>query len=164
MRKSIIALGGAALLLLGVLVPATAAATSESFGWSDAYTTDHACNIVEHVEVSVQGRAYFDGDGDWMRDILRFRYSVTYENTGTGEQLVTRTVQNVEVTPENVTLRAQGYFIRGGAVNGVVFPDVGRLVLDPTDGSTLFASAKVVRADDPEAWAALDPALCEALD
>jgi hypothetical protein len=113
--------------------------------------------------VSAQGRAYFDGSGEWVRDIIRFRYAVTYENAVTGRVLETKTTQNVEVRPDNVTLRAQGYFIRGGSVRGVVFQDVGRLVFDPSDGSTIFATPKILRFDDPERQADLDPALCEAL-
>lgn len=162
MRRSILALAAAATLLLAGLVPAAMAASSFPFSWTDSYTVDHACDIVESVEVSVEGRAYFDIDGTWLRDIVRYRYGVTYENAD-GETLVTKTTQVAEYTPDTGTMRAQGYFIRGGSVNGVVFPDTGRLVFDRSDGSTLFATPAVLRFDDPDGWAALDAALCEAL-
>ena len=163
MRRSIIALVGAATLLLAALVPAAAAASSTSFAWEDAYDVDHSCAIVEHVTLSVEGRAYFDNDGTWLRDLVHFHYGVTYENTETGESLVTRTTQSAQITPDTVTLRAQGYFIRGGAGLGLVHQDVGRLVFDVTDGSTMFATPGVVRVDDPAGADAVDAALCEAL-
>lgn len=166
MHRSIFALGGATMLLLGLLVPVAAAAGSASsapFSWSDGYDTQHACSIVEHVSVEANGRAYFDPSGNWLRDIVRLQYAVTYENTSTGEALVTRTSEIAEFTPETGTLRGQGYFIRGGSVNGVVFPDVGRLVFALGDGSTLFATPTILRFDDPEAAAKVDQALCEAL-
>lgn len=161
MRRSIVALAGAATLLLAGLVPAAMAASSFAFSWTDSYTVDHACGIVESVDLNVEGRAYFDNDGTWLRDIVRFRYAVTYENAD-GDALVTRTSQVAEFTPDTGTLRAQGYFIRGGVVHGVVFPDVGRLVFDTSDGSTMFATPRVLRFDDPDG-PDVDAALCEAL-
>jgi hypothetical protein len=163
MRRAILSTAAAGLLLAALTAPA-AAASSTSFGWDDAFEVGHDCDIVERVSVVVTGRAYFDNDGDWVRDILRFKYSVSYENTVSGLSLVTRTNQVLEATPETGTLRGQGYFIRGGTVRGVVFPDVGRLVFDGSSGSTLFASANVIGQDDPAAMAELDAALCGALD
>ena len=153
----------ASCLLLAGLAGTAAAASSETFGWDDGFEVQHACDIVETVSMVATGRAYFDNDGNWVRDIIRFQYAVTYEQRG-GETLVTRTTQVVEVTPETGTLRGQGAFIRGGVVGGVALPDVGRLVFDPGDGSTLFASAKVLPLDDPDAAARIDAALCAAFD
>lgn len=161
MRRSIIALAGAATLLLAALVPAAAAASSSPFSWEDAYTVDHECGIVELVELSVTGRAYFDGNGDWLRDIVRFRYASVFENAA-GSSIAVRSNQVAEYTPATGTLRAQGTFIHGGQI-GVAFPDVGRIVFDMNDGSTLFATPKVLRFDDPAGRDALDAALCELL-
>lgn len=163
MRRSIVALAGASLLLLGALVPAVAAASSTSFSWDDGFDVDHACSIVEHVTVEAKGRAYFDNDGNWLRDIVRYTYGVVYENTESGETLVTRTTQVAEYTPDTGTLRAQGYFIRGGAVDGVAFSDVGVLVFDGADGSTLFATPMVLPLDATDGADQIDAALCEAL-
>jgi opacity protein-like surface antigen len=162
MRRAVLATASAALLLAALAAP-VAAASSESFGWDESFDVAHACDVVEHVSLVATGRAYFDGEGAWLRDIIRFSYQVTYENIETGEVLVTRTRQILEATPETGTLRGQGYFIRGGTVGGVVFPDVGRLVFDGSTGSTLFASAKVLPMEDETAAERIDAALCEAL-
>lgn len=162
MRRTIASTAAAGLLVAALAAP-VAAASSEPFGWDDAFDVAHACDIVEHVSLVATGRAYFDNEGNWQRDIIRFQYQVIYENTESGERLVTRTTQVLEATPETGTLRGQGYFIRGGAVGGVALPDVGRLVFDGSTGSTLFASARVVPMDDPDIAAEVDAALCAAL-
>ena len=159
MRQSVIALSAAAMLLLGSLVPAAAAASpsSESFSWTDHYTVDYGCGIVETVDVTVDGRAFFDADGSWQRDLVRFRYESLFE--GPGGSLPNKVRQTAEYTPTSGTLRAQGIFIHGPQI-GVAFPDVGRLVFDGATGSTLFATPRVLRLDDPDGFEALDAVLC----
>ena len=81
MRKTLIALGGATLLL-GALVPATFAAAPVTFSYTDHYVVQHECGITETVDVSVDGKAFFDSDGTWLRDLLPVALPVLVRGTG----------------------------------------------------------------------------------
>ena len=91
---------------------------------------------------------------------MAFEYDGVY--TGPSESLRQQDTQTAEFTPETGTLRGQGTFIHGGHIGALVY-DVGRLVFDRSDGSTLFATPKIIRLDDPGAMEALDDALCDLL-
>ena len=161
MRRSFISAAIAMALILATVAPALAGGTrSVRFGWSDQYTVAHPCGVVEDTSVTVRGTAFFDDSGAWTRDLVVFAYDGVY--TGPSGSLENKTRQTAEFTPETGTLRAQGVFIHGGHVGALVY-DVGRLVFDGSDGSTLFATPKVIRVDDPAAFQALDEALCDLL-
>ena len=159
MRRTILSTTIAALVTLAGALPAMAGGDrSVPFAWSDQYTVQHDCGIVEGATVQVRGTAYFDGSGAWIKDIVGFKYEAIY--SGPGGSLSNKTNQVATFTPATGTLRAQGTFIHGGHIGTVVY-DVGRLVFDMTDGSTLFATPKVIPLNDPVAAARLDQALCD---
>ena len=113
--------------------------------------------IVEAATVEVRGTAHFDGTGAWIKDTVRFQYRPTY--SGPGGSFSNKTNQVGTFTPASGSLRAQGTFFHGGHIGTVVY-DVGRLVFDMADGSTLFATPKVIPLD-PVALAPVDQALCD---
>ena len=161
MRRSFVSLAIALALIAATVTPALAGGTrSVRFSWSDHYMVDHPCGVIEDTTVTVRGTAFFDANGDWIRDQLVFAYDGVY--TGPAGSLANTTHQTGTFTPETGTLRAQGTFIHGGHVGTLVF-DVGRVVFEGSDGSTLFATPKVIRLDDPAAFEALDQALCDLL-
>jgi hypothetical protein len=159
MRRTILSTTIVALITLAGALPAMAGGDrSVPFAWSDQYTVQHDCAIVEATTVEVRGTAYFDGSGGWIKDIVGFKYQAIY--SGPGGSFSNKTNQVGTFTPETGTLRAQGTFIHGGHIGTVVY-DVGRLVFDRADGSTLFATPKVIPQDDPDAGARIDQALCD---
>jgi hypothetical protein len=159
MRRTILSTTMAALVLLAGALPAMAGGErSVRFSWSDSYTVQHDCGIVESATVEVRGTAHFDASGAWIRDNVGFKYQATY--TGPGGSLTNKTNQVGTFTPDQGALRAQGTFIHGGHI-GTVVHDVGRLVFDMADGSTLFATPKVIPLDDPDALTRIDQALCD---
>ena len=159
MRRTILSTTIAAVVMFAGALPALAGGDrSVRFEWSDQYTVQHDCGIVEAATVEVRGTAHFDGSGAWIKDIVGFKYEATY--SGPGGSLSNRTNQVATFTPANGSLRAQGTFIHGGHIGTVVY-DVGRLVFDTSDGSTLFATPMVIRFDDTEALAQVDRALCD---
>ena len=156
MRK----LSGIPVSMLAALLVAAPAAANETVRWTE---TDHidgsfACGVVESTDVRLDGITYFDGDGSWIRDIIRFTYAASFTDLATGETISYPTRQIVEVTPETASLNGQGGFIRV-PVAGAVLLDVGRLVVDTSDGSTLFASAQSLPFD-PSTSAAYEAAVC----
>ena len=161
MRRSIISAAIAMAFILASVAPALAGGTrSVRFSGSDHYTVAHPCGVVEDTSVTVHGTAFFDASGAWIRDLVVFAYDGVY--TGPSGSLANTTHQTAEFTPETGTLRGQGTFIHGGHVGALVY-DVGRLVFDKSDGSTLFATPKVIPLGDPAAMQALDEALCDLL-
>ena len=158
MRRSFMSVAIAMALTLATVAPALAGGTrSIRFDWSDHYTVAHSCGVIEDTTVTVRGTAFFDASGAWVRDLIVFGFDGVY--TGPTGALANRTRQTSEFTPTTATLRGQGTFIHGGHIGALVY-DVGRLVFDRSDGSTLFATPKVIRLDDPAAMEALDEALC----
>jgi hypothetical protein len=159
MRRMILSTTIAGLVMLAGAVPALAGGErSVRFSWSDSYAVQHDCGIVEAATVDVRGTAHFAGSGAWIKDNIGFKYEATY--SGPGGSLLNRTNQVATFTPDQGSLRAQGTFIHGGHIGTVVY-DVGRLVFNKTDGSTLFATPKVIPLGDPDALARIDAALCE---
>ena len=159
MRRTILSTTIAAVVTLAGALPALAGGDrSVRFAWSDQYTVQHDCGIVEAATVEVRGTAHFDGSGQWIKDIVDFRYEAMY--SGPGGSLSNKTNQVGTFTPDSGSLRAQGTFIHGGHI-GTVVHDVGRLVFDTADGSTMFATPKVIPLDDPDGLARVDQALCD---
>jgi hypothetical protein len=159
MRRTILSITMAAGVMLAGALPALAGGErSVAFSWSDSYSVPHDCGIVEAATVEVRGTAHFDGAGAWIKDIVSFKYRATY--SGPGGSFSNKTNQVGTFTPASGSLRAQGAFIHGGHI-GTVVHDVGRLVFDMADGSTLFATPKVIPFDDPDGLARVDQALCD---
>ncbi len=122
------------------------------------------CGAIETVTVTVHGTIFFDENGNWVRTLEHASYdSVLTGPTGTSISFDAH--QNVEFTAAGViTLTGQGANVRAPGL-GVVYQDVGRLVVDvtvPFPGETLFVSASAVsfEAFDP---ARLGPAICTAV-
>ena len=161
MRRSFISAAFATALILATVAPALAGGTrSIRFSWSDHYTVAHPCGVVEDTTITVRGTAFFDASGAWIRDLIVFGFEGVY--AGPSGALANQTRQTTEFTPTTATLRGQGTFIHGGHIGALVY-DVGRLVFDTSDGSTLFATPKVIPVDDPAAIEAVDQALCDLL-
>ena len=162
MRRPILAAAGAAILSLALAVPALAGGGwSEPFGFTEHDTIDRGCGIVEELTKEVRGRAYFDASGEWQRDIIHFTYTSVIRSTISGRSITAKGTQIGEFTPETGTIRGQGAFVRGPG-EGVVVMDVGRLVFNLADGSTIFASPGVIPFDGDGIEEA-DAALCELL-
>jgi hypothetical protein len=150
----------AASAIVGLALAAPAAA-NETFRWTDTHDISNVftCGVVEDTAAMIEGTAYFAADGTWLKDIIRFSYVASYTDPATGVTISYRTRQVVEANPENIVLRGQGTFVRVGGA-GAVSLDVGRLVIDPADGSTIFRSAKVIAFDDPTVFDRYDEAIC----
>jgi hypothetical protein len=149
------------IALLAILAMAGPAAALETVRWTDSedIAGTYSCGVVEDTIATIQGTAYFAPDGTWIKDILRFTYDASFTDPASGQTVAFKTRQVVEASPEAVTLRAQGLFVRAPG-KGAVLLDVGRLVIDPADGSTIFASANSLAFDDPSVPARMDAAIC----
>jgi len=156
-RSSILSMMAVAALGLAVAGPVSANDTER---WTDTYPVSNtfACGVVEDTTVTLDGTAYFDGDGAWLRDVLRFTYQASYTEIATGTTISYLTRQVVIVSPNDVSLMAQGAFVR--AQGGARLLDVGRLVVDPADGSTIFKSAQSLAIDDPTVFERYEAAIC----
>lgn len=148
------------ILAVGAMPVMAGGSRSVRFEFSDQYVVEHACGVVESTAVDGKGTAYFDASGTWLRDIVNLSYRGVF--TGPGGSLTATARQVVEFTPDHVTARGQGTFIHGGHI-GVLVYDVGRLVFDPSDGSTYFVTPKAIAFDDPGAFETVDQALCDLL-
>jgi hypothetical protein len=151
-------------LALGVLAVAlgaapVAATAPERITWSDTYTVQHDCGVVEETTLTVSEKAFFAG-GEWVRSVVHFNFDGVYTGPS-GATYANETNQNAVFMPDRNQISGQGAFLRGSG--GVLFHDTGILVFDPNDGSTFRASAKAQRFDDPGLAAALDAVLCSAL-
>ena len=151
----------ATLILAVGAVPAMAGGSrTVRFDFSDQNVVQHACGVVESTTVAGKGTAYFDASGAWLRDIVNLSFEGVF--TGPGGSLTATARQVVELTADRVTARGQGTFIHGGHI-GVLVYDVGRLVFDPSDGSTYFVTPKAITFDEPSGFEPVDQALCDLL-
>jgi hypothetical protein len=146
MRRSWIMAGA---VLAALLVATPAAAIDNTF----------TCGAVEDTTATIDGTAYFAADGSWIKDILRFSYDASFTDPATGQTMSFTTRQVVVASPENLSFLGQGLFVRAPG-SGAVLLDVGRLTIDPSDGSTVFASANVLSFDDPTVPDRYDAAIC----
>jgi hypothetical protein len=152
-----IAAAGAMLLALTMAAPA---AGNETERWTDLHEISglFACGVVEETTATIDGTAYFDGDGEWIKDVLRFSYDASFTELASGTTISYRTRQVIIADPATISQMGQGIFVR--AAGGAVLLDLGRLVFDPDDGSTLFKSAQTIEMDDPSAWQRYEVAIC----
>lgn len=160
MRNGLATFGGL-VLALGLAIPA-AARTTERFTIDDVIEKEYSCGVVETTQVHGEGTASFAGDGSWTSDFIRFRYSGEFVDPATGRVIEQHARQNLTITASEIAGRGQGTFLRL-AGEGVVMHDVGRLVFDPADGSTFFATPKVL-VFDAALDAKVDAAVCSMFD
>ena len=147
-------------LFLALLVAAPAAAnTTDRFTFDDVLVDEYSCGVVITTWVHAVGTAHLAADGTWLGTTIRFEYTGEASDPASGATIALTGRQIIKEAPGNATLIGQGIFIRV-AGQGVVLLDVGRLVFDPSDGSTLFASAQVLPFEDPEVSARIDAAAC----
>jgi hypothetical protein len=158
------ALAGFAGLILAVAVAVPVAANStDRFSFDDVMHREYSCGVLETTHVHGDGTAYFGADGTWLSTAIRFRYDGVFADPATGTTIGATGRQILAEQAGSIALRGQGTFIRVPG-QGVVNLDVGRLVFDLADGTTTFASAKVVTFDDPDAMDRLDAAVCSLFD
>jgi hypothetical protein len=147
--------------ILGSLLAAAPVAANTAIRWTDTHDIDgtFTCGVVEDSTAYISGTAYFAADGTWIKDIIQFRYDASYADPSTGRVIAFKNRQVVEASPETLAFIGQGTFVRAPGA-GAVLLDVGRLVIDPSDGSTVFASASVLTFEDPSVPDQVDAAVC----
>jgi hypothetical protein len=147
--------------MLGALAIAGPVAANDTVRWVDSHGIDavFTCGVVEDSTATIEGTAYFDAEGAWIKDIMRFTYDASYTDPNTGTTIEYTTRQVVVATPDHLTFLGQGAFVRA-AGSGAVLLDVGRLTVDPADGSTVFRSAQALGLDDPSVAERYDEAIC----
>ena len=147
--------------MLCALAIAAPVAANETVRWVDGHEIGgvFTCGVVEDTTATIEGAAYFDADGAWIKDILRFTYAASYSDPSSGTTIEYTTRQVVVATPEHLTFLGQGLFVRAPGA-GAVLLDVGRLTVDPADGSTVFSSARTLGLDDPSVPERYDRAIC----
>lgn len=150
------------LFALAIAAPVSAA-TVERFSFEDQFVDSYNCGVVVTTRVIADGTAHLAADGSWRFTTIRFRFLGEAVQTATGLTIPLTSRQILMERPDQVATVGQGAFIRL-AGEGVLVGDVGRLVFDPSDGSTIAASAHVVRFDDPDARAEVDAAICSLFD
>ena len=153
----------AALSLVGALAGPVAANTQERFQFNDVVEREYSCGVLETTQIAGRGTASFAGDGSWIGTSIHLTYDGTFTDPVTGRVVRQKGHQNVTEADGLVTMSGQGFFLRL-AGEGVVLHDVGRLVFDPSDGSTQFATPTVLRIDDPGIDAKSDAAVCGMFD
>lgn len=160
--RHLIRLAAGSLLALAIAAPASAD-TQDRFMFDDRFVQTFTCGLTLTTDVHGDGMARLDADGLWIGSTVRLRYATVALDPTTGATLELAGRQIVHEAPGQATSVGQGFFIRV-AGEGVVLHDVGRLVFDPSDGSTSFASARVIPFDDPTAAARIDAAVCSLFD
>lgn len=160
----VVELSGAAALALAVSIAGPASAnTRDRFTIDDVIENTYSCGVVETTHVLGRGTASFDADGNWLGTTIHFTYDGTFTDPATGRSIPERSSQTVTENDGLIATRGQGIFLRV-AGEGVVLHDVGRLVFDPSDGSTVSATPKVIPFDDPDIGAKIDAAVCSMFD
>ncbi len=150
------------LLALAVAAPVSAD-TQARFTFDDRLIETYTCGVTLTTTFHGDGMTRFDGDGAWMGTTVRLRYDGVAVDPATGATVELTARQVIHEAPDMASSSGQGIFIRL-AGEGVLLLDVGRLVFDPDDRSTLFASAHVVAFDDPTSVARVDAAVCSLSD
>src|SRR5262245_41971275 len=150
------------VLALAIALPA-AAATLDRFTIDEVIQNEYSCGVVEVTKIHGEGTRLWDGES-LVSISIHFVYEGTFTEPSTGRQITQRSHQNVTNRGGLfIATRGQGIFLRVGG-EGVVFHDVGRLVFDPGNGSTLSATPKVLPFDDPTSGDRIDAAVCSMFD
>lgn len=149
-------------LALAVAAPVTAN-TQDRFTFEDGLAQTYTCGVTLATTVHGDGTARFDANRSWIGTTVRLRYAGIAVDPATGATVELIGRQVIHEAPDQAAAVGQGIFIRL-AGEGVVLLDVGRLVFDTSDGSTLFASAQVIAFDDPTIVARVDAAVCSLFD
>jgi len=151
----------AVVMALAVALPA-AASTQDRFTIDGVIENVYSCGVIEVTQVHGDGLARWAGDT--LESVsIHFTYQGVFTDPTTGRQIAQLSHQNVTDQDGLVATRGQGIFLRV-AGDGVVFHDVGRLVFDPSDGSTQAATPKVLPFDDATAGDRIDAAVCGMFD
>jgi hypothetical protein len=161
MRRRLVAITGllAALALAGPV----SANTTERFSFDDVIVDTSSCGVVLTTQVHGDVTAHIAKDGTWRVSQIKISYAGVAVDPATGRTLQLPARQNIVERPDVIATSGQGFFIRVPG-QGVIVHDNGHLVFDPTDGSTIRASAQVITFDDPTFEARLDEALCSLFD
>ena len=153
----------AALGLAAALAGPIAASTHDYFDVNDVAEHEYSCGVLERTAITGRGTSSFAGDGTWIGTSIHLEYAGTLTDPASGRVIHQSARQNLKEAPGQLTTSGQGIFLRL-AGEGVVLHDVGRLVFDLGDGSTQFATPKVLRFDDPDIDAKTDAAVCGMFD
>lgn len=171
MRKTAVALG---LAMTGtvMLVPngPAVAAQPESFGpFIDSYSFTVDCgDFTAQAEGTAKfsERVFFDSDGDVTRWVQAIRAPRdVWTNMTTGDSIVVRASFQQTYTPDvesdtvSVTIRGFRYLVNEPG-SGVTVQEVGRIVYDDLDETTVVAMAGRHDLADP---ALIGPTFCAAL-
>jgi hypothetical protein len=154
-RRAAVALVTGSLAIAVVAGPA-AAARPDTYTWTDTWTVQHDCGVVEATTVVARQHDFFDADGGWIRSLIQFEYAGTF--TGPNGTYAVVDHQSGTFTPTTGALSGQGYFLYGAG--GVLVMDAGRLVFDLQSGETLQASARVIEIGEESGG---DAAVCARL-
>ena len=149
------------VLAMAIALPA-AAATQNRFTVDDVIENVYSCGVVEVTQIHGDGLARWSGDT--LESVsIHFVYDGLFTDPATGRQIGELSHQNVTERDGTIATRGQGIFLRAAGA-GVVLHDVGRLVFDPSDGSTRSATPKVITFDDAAVAARVDAAVCSMFD
>jgi hypothetical protein len=157
MYRSLIVLTG--LLVALALAGPASANTAERFSFNDVIVDAASCGVVLTTQVSGDVTAHLASDGSWLFSQIKVRYAGTAVAPATGMTIQLPARQNIIDRGEVIATSGQGIFIRLPG-RGVLLLDVGHLVFDPGNGSTITASAHVIAFDDPTSAARVDEAIC----
>ena len=152
-----------ALVLAGTVASPVSASGVARDSFTEVLVESYSCDVVITTTVHADATIHLADDGTWQSVQLRFRYAGEAVKLGSGETIALTGRQIVTDEAGIITLRGQGLFLHLSG-RGVVLHDVGRLVIDGPTGTTLFASARVLPFDDPDAAARIDAAVCSMFD
>ncbi|HEX5014137.1 MAG TPA: hypothetical protein VFV72_08245 [Candidatus Limnocylindrales bacterium] len=161
MKRRLAGLAGIALAL-GAALPA-AANTQDRFVIDDVVERDYSCAVHETTLIHGVGTAQLDGDGNFLFVSIQFTYRGTFTDPATGRTITQTGRQHFSDDGSTMNLVGQGTFLRMKG-EGVVLHDVGRLVANLADGTTISATPKVLRIDDADVPARIDAAICGMFD
>ena len=150
------------VLAFGIAIPAQAN-TRDQFEINEVLENTYSCGVHETTVVHGVGTAFFDGEGNYRFSNVMFTYDGTFTETATGRSIAQKARQHVLDDGATLAFTGQGTFLRMQG-EGVVLHDVGRFVIDLSDGSVVSATPKVIRFDDPDAAARIDAAVCSMFD
>ena len=153
----------AAFCLATVVAGPASANTQLRFTIDEVAEHEFSCGVMGTTRILGRGTVSFTGDGTWVATSIHFTYYGTFVDPGSGKTIEGQSHQNLTEADGVVSTRGQGFFLRGDG-EGLVLHDVGRLVFDPGDGSTQFATPKVLPFNDTDLESRIDAAVCGMFD